>query len=53
MKGLKTVLISVISIISIVGISFLSYRIGYCNAYDRYRGASECKPARKLNLFSL
>ncbi len=32
---------------------FALYRLGYCNACDRYRNASECKPTRMTNFFTI
>lgn len=28
-------------------VGLVAYRLGYCNAYDKCVGATECKPARK------
>lgn len=47
-------ILSIISIISvatavIASLTYAAYRLGYCNACDKYIGASECKPKRYLN----
>ena len=33
--------------------NIFSYRIGYCNASDRYIDAKACKPMRKIGLFKI
>jgi len=49
----KFVIISIVStsILSLSALVFFVYRLGYCNGCDKYIGASECKPKRKLNFF--
>lgn len=47
-------LVVIISQILVFCMSLLFvYRLGYCNACDKYRNASECKPMRKTNFFTL
>lgn len=49
----KDVRIGIISficgILFVAPFLYIMYQLGYCNACDKYIGASECKPKRKLD----
>lgn len=50
---MKRFLYGICSLALILIASFFSYRVGYCNACDKYIDASACKPMRKIGLFRL
>lgn len=49
---MKKVLIIISQIILVILSLCTIYRLGYCNACDKYRNASECKPMRQTNFFT-
>lgn len=52
-KVMKKVIVIVSQILVFCMSLFAVYRLGYCNACDRYRNASECKPSRMTNFFTI
>lgn len=53
MKNKQVIIISAITAVftaAIIVTTRIAYYIGYCNAFDKYVDASECKPMRKLKI---
>lgn len=50
---MKKILIYICQFISALLLFLFSYRLGYCNGCDKYIGATECKPSRRLRFFNL
>lgn len=46
----KLILPGILTTAILTLLTFFSYRLGYCNACDKYIKATECKPIRKINL---
>ena len=46
-------LIYVIEFIVVILMCIIFYRLGYCDACDKYIDASECKPTRQLHFFDV
>ena len=48
---MKKVIIGFVQGVVVIASVLAAYRLGYCNACDKYIGASECKPTRVLHFF--
>lgn len=50
---MKKIFIYIAELVTIILAIIIAYRLGYCNACDKYIGASECKPTRRLHFFEI
>ncbi len=50
---MKKIFIYIAELVTVILAIITAYRLGYCNACDKYIGASECKPTRRLHFFEI